>query len=140
MAQEVGFRVTIIDARSVLATRERFPDADQIVQAWPDEALGQLPLSDRSFVALLTHDPKFDIPTLASALRSPARYIGVLGGRATHENRKAKLRQQGFSHADLARIHSPIGLDIGSRTPQELAVAILAEMVAVKYSRAGNSG
>jgi xanthine dehydrogenase accessory factor len=134
MAREVGFRVTVIDARSVLATRERFPDADQIVQAWPDESLSQMPLGDRSFVVLLTHDPKFDVPTLASTLRSPARYIGVLGGRVTHENRKAKLRQQGFSDADLARIHSPIGLDIGSRTPEELAVAILAEIVAVKYS------
>jgi xanthine dehydrogenase accessory factor len=139
MAREVGFRVTVIDARSILATRERFPDADQIVQACPDEALGQLPLSDRSFVVLLTHDPKFDIPTLASTLRSPARYIGVLGGRVTHENRRARLRQQGFNDADLARIHSPIGLDIGSRTPGELALAILAEMVAVKYGVAGRS-
>jgi len=140
MAREVGFRVTVIDARSVLATRERFPDAEQIVQAWPDEALGQLPLSEHSFAVLLTHDPKFDIPTLASALCSPARYIGVLGSRVTHENRKARLRQQGFSEADLARIHSPIGLNIGSRTPEELAVAILAEMLAVKYGVAGSCG
>jgi xanthine dehydrogenase accessory factor len=133
MAREVGFQVTVIDARSVLATRERFPDADRIVQAWPDEALSQLSLSDHSFVAVLTHDPKFDIPALACCLRSPARYIGVQGGRVTHDNRKAKLRRQGFSDVDLARIHSPIGLDIGSRTPEELAVAILAEMVAVRH-------
>jgi xanthine dehydrogenase accessory factor len=137
MAREVGFRVTVIDARSVLATQERFPDADQLVRLWADEFLDQLPLGQHSFVVVLTHDPKFDIPTLACALRSQAGYIGVLGGRVTHEQREAKLRQQGFTEADLARIRSPIGLDIGSRTPEELAVAILAEMLAVRYGRGG---
>lgn len=138
MAKEVGFQITVIDARSMLAKRERFPDADQLIRAWPDEALNQLPLGLHSFLVILTHDSKFDIPTLACALRSQARYIGVLGSRATHEQRKTQLRQQGFSDTDLARIRSPIGLDIGSRTPEELAVAILAEMLAVRYGKAGS--
>ncbi len=85
---------------------------------------------------VLTHDPKFDIPALSCALRSEARYIGALGSRVTHEKRTAQLRQQGFTDADLARIRSPIGLDIGSRTPAEMAVGILAEMLAVRYGRA----
>ena len=138
MATEVGFRVTVIDARSMLATQERFPDAAELIRAWPDEVLEKLPLGDYSFVVVLTHDPKFDVPTLACALRSKVCYIGVLGSRVTHVQRKAQLCQQGFTDADVARIRSPIGLDIGSRTPEELAVAILAEMVAVRYGRAEN--
>jgi len=138
MAREVGFQVTVIDPRSILATRERFPDADQLIRAWPDEALSQLPLGCYSFLVVLTHDSKFDIPTLVCALGSQARYIGVLGSRATHEQRKTQLRQQGFTDADLARIRSPIGLDIGSRTPEEMAVAILAQMLAARYGRAGS--
>ncbi len=135
MAKEVGFRVTVADARSVFATQERFPDADQLVRAWPDQALDEFPLDPYSYVTVLTHDPKFDIPTLARALRSQARYIGALGGRVTHRRRKEQLLQQGFTDAELARIRAPIGLDIGSRTPEEMAVAILAEMLAVRYGR-----
>ena len=136
LAAEVGFQVTVIDARSALATPERFPDAERLIQAWPDEALAQSPLDRYSSLVVLTHDPKFDVPTLASALRSQAPYIGAQGSRVTHERRKQDLRQQGFSDADLTRIRAPIGLDIGSRTPAELAVAILAEVLAVQYDRA----
>ncbi len=136
LAAEVGFRVTVIDARSALATPERFPDVERLVHAWPDEALAQAPLDDYSYLAVLTHDPKFDVPALAHALRSEARYIGAQGSRAAHEERKRQLRRQGFGDDDLARIRSPIGLDIGSGTPAELAVAILAEMLAVRYDRA----
>ena len=135
LAREVGFQVAVIDARSVLATPERFPDAHQLIRAWPEEALAQVSLGSDSSLVILTHDPKFDVPTLACALRSQARYIGALGSRVTHEGRKQQLRQQGFSDGDLTRIRSPIGLDIGSRTPAELALAILAEVLAVRYGR-----
>ncbi len=136
LATEVGFQVTVIDARSALATPERFPDAEQLINAWPEEALAQAPLDQYSSLVVLTHDPKFDVPTLANALRSEAPYIGAQGSRVTHERRKRELRQQGYRDADLARIRAPIGLDIGSRTPSELAVAILAEVLAVQYDRA----
>ena len=136
LAAEVGFQVTVIDARSALATPERFPDAERIIHAWPEEALAQVSLDRYSSLAVLTHDSKFDVPALAHALHSPARYIGAQGSRVTHEGRTKQLRQQGFDDADLARIRSPIGLDIGSRTPAELAVAILAEVLAVQYRRA----
>ena len=136
LAVEVGFEVTIIDARSALATPERFPDAARLIRAWPDEALAQVSLDSYSYLVVLTHDPKFDIPTLAHALRSQVRYIGALGSRVTHKARKEELRRQGFSDAELAHIRSPIGLDIGSRTPSEIALAILAEVLAVQYDRA----
>ena len=136
LAVEVGFQVTVIDARSALATPERFPDAERLIHAWPDEALVQAPPGRYTSLVFLTHDPKFDVPTLASALHSQAPYIGAQGSRVTHERRKQDLKQQGFSDADLARIRAPIGLDIGSRTPAELAVAILAEVLAVQYDRA----
>ena len=136
LATDVGFRVTVIDARSALATPERFPDAERLIHAWPEEALAQAPLDQYSSLVVLTHDPKFDVPTLANALQSEAPYIGAQGSRVTHERRRRELRQQGYRDADLARIRAPIGLDIGSRTPAELAVAILAEMLAVQYDRA----
>lgn len=136
LATEVGFQVTVIDVRSALATPEHFPDAKRIVHAWPDEALEQVPLDNYSSLVVLTHDPKFDVPALASGLRSDARYIGAQGSRVTHEGRRQQLRQQGFTEDDLARIRAPIGLDIGSRTPAELALSILAEVLAVQYNRA----
>ena len=136
LATEVGYTVTVIDARSALATPERFPDAERLIHAWPEEALVQAPLDRYSSLVVLTHDPKFDVPTLANALRSEAPYIGAQGSRVTHNRRRQELRQHGFSDADLARIRAPIGLDIGSRTPAELAVAILAEVLAVQYDRA----
>ncbi len=135
IATEVGFQVTVIDARSALATPERFPDAKRLIQAWPEEALAQVTLDSYSSLVVLTHDTKFDIPALAYALRSEAHYIGAQGSRVTHQGRRRRLKQQGFSDVELARIRSPIGLDIGSRTPAELAVAILAEVLAVQYKR-----
>ena len=135
LAAEVGFEVTVIDVRSALATRERFPNANRIIHAWPEEALAQVSLDGYSSLVVLTHDPKFDVPALASALKSQARYIGAQGSRTTHEGRKQQLREQGFTDVDMARIRSPIGLDIGSRTPAELALAILAEVLAVRYNR-----
>jgi xanthine dehydrogenase accessory factor len=138
LAKVLGFRVTVIDARSAYATAERFPDADELLLARPDEALAGAG-TDSTYVVILTHDPKFDLPALTSALRSGVRYIGILGSRKTHERRKAELRQQGFTGADLARIRAPIGLDLGARTPEEIALAILAEMLAVRYGRDGRA-
>lgn len=137
MARELGFRVTIIDPRSAFATGERFPEADALVRAWPDEAFDEARLDATAYVVALTHDPKFDLPTLARALRSEAAYVGALGSRATHERRKAQLRQQGFGEAELARIRTPVGLDIGGRTPEEIALSVVAEMVAVRRGRDG---
>lgn len=137
MAKQLGFRVNIIDARSLFATRERFPEADEVVRGWPDDVLDEATLDAHSYVVILTHDPKFDHPSLVRALRSRARYIGAMGSRGTHAQRKAQLRQQGFSDADLARIRAPIGLDIGARSPEEIAMAILAEVLAVRYGRGG---
>ncbi len=137
MAKELGFRVTVIDARSMFATEERFPEANEVLRAWPDEVLDKAKLDPYAYVVSLTHDPKFDLPTLARALRSDTRYIGALGSRSTHERRKARLREQGFGEAELARIRAPIGLDIGGRSPEEIALAILAEMMAVRYGREG---
>lgn len=137
MAKELGFRVTVIDARSIFATRERFPEADELLRAWPDDVLKKAPLDAYSYIVVLTHDPKFDLPSLARALRSPARYIGAMGSRGTHDRRKAQLRQQGFSEEELARIRAPIGLDLGASNPEEIALAILAEMLAVRYGGDG---
>jgi len=138
VAKVLGFHVTVIDARRAYVTRERFPEADELVSVPPEEALAEA-CSDSASVVILTHDPKFDLPALTSALRSRVRYIGILGSRRTHERRKAELRQQGFTDADLARIRAPIGLDLGGRSPEEVALAILAEVLAVRYGRDGRA-
>ena len=135
VAKLLGFRVVVIDAREAYASPERFPDADDLVCAWPVEALTAAHLDAQSYVVTLTHDPKLDVPALATALRSPVPYVGALGSRRTHERRKQSLRDLGFSDADLERIHAPVGLDLGGRSPQEIAVAVAAEMVANRYGR-----
>jgi xanthine dehydrogenase accessory factor len=139
MAKELGYRVGVIDPRSTFATEERFPDADELIQLWPDEALSGVSLDAYSVVLTLIHDPKFDVPALEHALLSGASYVGALGSRSTHEARKTRLRDKGFSEDDLARIRAPIGLDIGARTPEEIALAILAEVVAVRRGRGGGA-
>jgi xanthine dehydrogenase accessory factor len=133
----MGYRVIVCDARAVFATRERFPSADEIVVAWPDEFLQTAPVDGRTVICVLTHDPKFDVPVLKAALATPAGYIGAMGSRRTHHNRTARLLEEGITDEELARISSPIGLDIGSRTPEETAVAIAAEIIAF---RTGHSG
>lgn len=130
MAALAGWAVTVIDPRAAFATDARFPGV-QLDTLWPDEALANRPPGARSAVVALTHDPKLDDPGLAAALRSPALYVGALGSQKTHAARRERLRAQGFSDADLARIHGPVGLSIGARTPGEIAVAILAQMTAV---------
>src|SRR5215211_6695940 len=133
----MGYRVIVCDARTVFATRERFPSADEIVVAWPDEFLKTAEVDSRSVIAVLTHDPKFDVPVLKEALKTPAGYIGAMGSRRTHDNRTARLKEEGVTDEQLARISSPIGLDLGARTPEETAIAIAAEIVAL---RTGHSG
>jgi xanthine dehydrogenase accessory factor len=139
MAKGLGFHITVVDARGTYATRERFPDADALVRAQPREVLEQAKLNASSYIVVLTHDPKFDIPALMQALRSPARYIGVMGSRPTHERRRDRLIEEGFGAAELARIRAPIGLDLGARTAEEMALSILGEMVAVRYGTDGRA-
>jgi xanthine dehydrogenase accessory factor len=133
----MGYRVIVCDARAVFATRERFPTADEVVVAWPDEFLKTAEVDSRTAVCVLTHDPKFDVPVLKAALATPAGYIGAMGSRRTHRKRTARLIQEGVTEEELKRISSPVGLDIGARTPEETAVAIAGEIVAV---RTGHSG
>ena len=133
----LGYRVTVCDARPVFATRERFPTADEVVRAWPHEYLAHTPVDERTVVCVLTHEPRFDIPLLLAALRTPAGYIGVMGSRRTHQDRVARLRAEGVGEAELFRLASPIGLDLGARTPEETAVSIAAEII---QSRWGGTG
>lgn len=134
----LGFRVTVIDARERFATRDRFPNVDDLIVAWPDEGLASIRIDTRSYIAILTHDPKFDEPALLSALARPARYIGAIGSRKTSKDRAERLRRQGITDEQLARIHAPIGLNIGGRTPEEVALSIAAEIVAERRGpRAG---
>jgi xanthine dehydrogenase accessory factor len=133
----LGYRVTVIDARPVFATKQRIPDADEIVVAWPDEFLARAPVDERTALIILTHDVKFDIPVLELAVRTNAGYIGAMGSRRTHANRIEALREAGMSDADLARISAPIGLDIGARTPEETAISIAAEIIAMREQRRG---
>ena len=129
MAQDLDLDVTIIDPRTAFATPERFPDAPVLAE-WPDAVLPDVGIDQYTAVVALTHDPKIDDPALTAALRSKCFYIGALGSRKTHERRVQRLTASGFNEADLARIHAPIGLDIGAVSPAEIAVSILAEIVA----------
>lgn len=134
LAHTLGYIVTIVDARSAFATRERFPDADALLVAWPDDALAKLRPDTSTAVVVLTHDAKFDEPAIAGALRSDAGYIGAIGSPATATDRARRLRTRGFSSNDVDRVHSPIGLDLGSVTPEEIALSILAEIVGTHRS------
>ena len=133
----LGYRVTVVDARPVFATARRIPDADKVVVAWPDEFLSAARVDARSAVIVLTHDQKFDIPLLLVALGTEAGYIGAMGSRRTHAARVEALREAGIGEADLARISAPIGLDIGARTPEETAISIASEIVALRAGRGG---
>ncbi|HEY7013342.1 MAG TPA: XdhC/CoxI family protein [Streptosporangiaceae bacterium] len=133
----LGYRVTVCDARPVFATRARFPDADEVVTDWPHRYLAGQNVDSRTVICVLTHDPKFDVPLLEVALRTPAVYIGAMGSRRTHEDRLARLREVGMSEEELARLRSPIGLDLGARTPEETAVAIAAELIQLRWGGSG---
>ncbi|MGD2205794.1 MAG: XdhC family protein [Anaerolineae bacterium] len=138
-AKEMGFYVVVADPRAKFANRERFPDADQVLLEWPDEALAQLDVDDTSYVVLLTHDPKIDEPALAAALETQAAYIGAIGSRKTHAERFKRMAKWGVMPEQLQRVYAPIGLDLGGRTPEETALSIIAEVVAVKNGRTGGS-
>jgi xanthine dehydrogenase accessory factor len=127
----LGFRVTVCDARAKFVTKARFPAADELVVDWPDRFLEQAPVDRRTAICLLTHDYKFDVPALKLALATNAGYIGAMGSRRTTEERAELLRAQGVSDEELARVHAPIGLRIGARSPQEVAVAIAAQLIEV---------
>ncbi|MDI2131484.1 XdhC family protein [Yinghuangia seranimata] len=133
----LGYKVVVCDAREVFATRRRFPDADEVVVDWPHRYLDSIEVDGRTVLCVLTHDAKFDIPLLERALRLPVAYVGAMGSRRTHESRLQKLRDVGMTEVELSRLRSPIGLDIGARTPEETAIAVAAEIVA---HRRGGSG
>jgi xanthine dehydrogenase accessory factor len=133
----LGYQVTVCDARAVFTTPQRFPDADDLVVEWPHRYLASTPVDERTVLCVLTHDPKFDIPLLEVALRTPARYVGVMGSRRTHEDRMRRLREVGLEEEALARLSAPIGLDLGARTPEETAVAIAAEIIARSWGGSG---
>jgi xanthine dehydrogenase accessory factor len=133
LARALGYRTIVADGRPAFLTRERFPDADELIHAWPEAAFARIGLDTSCFVCVLSHDPKFDQPALELALRSPARYIGAIGSRKTQAARRERLMTAGFTADQIARVPGPIGLDLGGRLPAETALAILAEMTAVRY-------
>ncbi|MCX5108498.1 XdhC family protein [Streptomyces sp. NBC_00378] len=133
----LGYHVTLCDARPVFATKARFPEADELVVDWPHRYLAATEVDARTVLCVLTHDAKFDVPLLARALKLPVAYVGAMGSRRTHLERNDRLREVGVTELELARLHSPIGLDLGARTPEETALSIAAEIVA---DRRGGSG
>lgn len=137
----LGYRVTVCDARPVFATKSRFPDADEVVVSWPhryvEAEIAQGALDSRTVACVLTHDPKFDVPLLEIALRTQFAYIGAMGSRRTHKDRLDRLREAGLTEDELARLSSPVGLDLGARTPEETAVSIAAEIIALRWGGRG---
>ncbi len=139
LARGIGYRTIVIDPRKAFGNAERFPHVDRLISEWPDDALTALGVSRATAVAMLTHDPKLDDPGLLVALRSPAFYVGALGSKGTQEQRRARLREAGLTEAQLARLRGPIGLDLGGRAPEEIAVSILAEIVAARNGKTGRT-
>jgi xanthine dehydrogenase accessory factor len=138
LAKLMGYRVTVVDARAKFATKARFPEADEIIVAWPDEAASQLTLDNSTYIVILTHDPKFDLPALRSVLGKDVGYVGAIGSRKTNENRFAALRKEGFTEEQISRVHGPVGLDLGGRGAEETALGILAEITAVRFGGSGS--
>jgi xanthine dehydrogenase accessory factor len=137
-AKTLGFAVTIVDPRAPFAVPSRFPGAEVLV-AWPDEVLDAAQIDERTAIVSLAHDPKFDVPGISAALRTNAGYIGAMGSRGTTARRAEALRERGFTDADLERLHAPIGLDLGARSPEEIALAVVAEIVKEKHGGRGSS-
>jgi xanthine dehydrogenase accessory factor len=133
----LGYHVTVCDARPVFATKARFPDADEVVAEWPHRFLAGVNVDERTVICVLTHDPKFDVPLLEVALRTPAGYIGAMGSRRTHDDRVTRLIEAGLSEEELDRLRSPIGLDLGARTPEETAVSVAAELIQLRWGGTG---
>lgn len=139
LAKQLGYRVIVTDARATLATEERFPDVDELIVAWPDEAIERVEVGPQTYVAILTHDPKFDEPALVGTLATDARYIGAVGSRKTNADRRQRLQEAGVPPESLERVRGPIGLNIGAESPDEMAVSILAEIIAVRHGRPGGT-
>lgn len=135
IGQTLGYRVTIIDARGQFATQDRFPHVERLIDAWPDEGLAQLTLHPGVAAVCLAHDPKFEDPAMEALLRSDVGYIGAIGSRKTSAERLVRLAEAGFGPEQLKRIHGPVGLKIGATTPEEIALSIMAEIVAVRNGR-----
>lgn len=133
LARRLGYRTIVADGRQAFLTRDRFPEADELLLDWPEAAFARIGLDASCYVCVLSHDPKFDEPALRLALRSPAPYIGAIGSRKTQASRRDRLRAEGFGPESIARVRGPIGLDLGGRQPAETALAILAEITAVRY-------
>jgi xanthine dehydrogenase accessory factor len=129
MAKTLGYRTIVIDPRKAWGNLDRFPHVDQLIRAWPEEAFGQIELSRSTAIVMLTHDPKLDDPALKFALSSPAFYVGALGSKSTNAKRGERLLNDGLSESQLSRLHAPIGVDIGAQSPEEIALAIMAEVV-----------
>lgn len=134
-AKTLNYRVVVVDARAAFATRERFPQADEVLVEWPDTCLEKLDLNPATVVAVLTHDPKFDEPTLKVVLNHEVGYVGAIGSRKTSAERAERLLKQGLNAEQIQRIHGPIGLDLGGASPEEMALAIMAEIVAVQHGK-----
>ncbi len=130
---QMGYRVTVVDSRAPFVTEERFPSAHRLLIGWPRDLMDEITFDRRTWVVVLSHDPRHETPPLEAALKAETRYIGAMGSRRTHDQRVERLQALGFDDEAIARIHSPIGLDIGAETPQEVAVSILAEMTLVRY-------
>lgn len=135
----LGFHVTVCDAREVFATKKRFPDADEVINDWPHRWLATQEVDSRTVICILTHDPKFDVPVVIEALKTNAAYIGAMGSRKTHDDRVARLLEAGVDPEDLKRVKSPIGLDLGARTPEETAISILAEVIQDRWGGSGKN-
>jgi xanthine dehydrogenase accessory factor len=132
LAKTLGYRTVVVDPRSAFGNQERFPNVDRLIPLWPDEAFEQIPLTRSTAVAMLTHDPKLDDPALKIALPSPAFYVGALGSKTTQAKRRQRLLEDGMMEEQLNRLHGPIGLEIGAETPEEIAMSIMAEVVAAR--------
>lgn len=139
MAKLLGYHVIVADGRAAFLTRERFPAADELVRAWPEEAFARVGIDRATCVCVLSHDPKFDEPALRIALRSDAAYVGAIGSRGTQAARRRRLAESGYTEAEIARLRGPIGLDLGGRSPAETALAIVAEITALRHGPAGRA-
>jgi xanthine dehydrogenase accessory factor len=132
LAKILGYRTIVVDPRSAFGNEGRFPHVDQLIQSWPDDAFQQVPITRSTAIAMLTHDPKLDDPALKIALPSSAFYVGALGSRVTQAKRRQRLLEEGLTEKQLDRLHGPIGLEIGAGTPEEIAISIMAEIVAAR--------
>jgi xanthine dehydrogenase accessory factor len=137
IAKALGYRTIVIDPRRLFGSQERFPHVDQLIQEWPQDAFSKIKLTRSTCVAMLTHDPKIDDPALKIVLDSPVFYIGALGSRKTQESRRQRLLADGLSPAQLDRIHGPVGIDLGAKTPDEIALSVMAEIISVRRGRKG---